>query len=405
MVAQTRPELDMLRSTVRQICKKYDNKYWQETTMTGRPADGLWDEVVKAGLFGVMLPQEYGGGDMGMAALATVMEEFCNHGVQVPFIFTNSMAGITISKHGTEEQKQRYLPPIISGKEKFAFSITEPDAGTNSFKIKTLARRDGDEFVIRGQKIFSSNIDQADNLFLVARTIPAEEVEDKRQGISLLLINPETPGITWQPVPVWVHGAVVGNKYWKGTPPGQPVPSTFQAFYDDARVPATSLLGEEGRGFRALLDALNPERILAAMLCVGLGRFALSKGVEYAKNRKVFGDTPIGAYQGLAHPMALAKTHLELAALMAHHAAEQFDAGADPALIGMYANMAKMAAADAAIEAVDVAIQVHGGIGFSEEVGLVHLYPHVRLYKTTPVSKEMVLNYIAEHVLGLPRSY
>lgn len=404
MVTQARPELELLRTTVRQITKKYDFKYWQETTMTGTPADGLFNAVAEAGLFGVMLPEEYGGGDMGMSALATVMEEFTSHGVQVPFIFTNSMAGITISKHGTDEQKSTYLPAIIKGERKFAFSITEPDAGTNSFKIKTLARRDGDEFVINGQKIWSSNIDQADNLFLVARTTPAGEVEDKREGISLLLIDPQNPGISWQPVPVWVHGAAVGDRHWD-TPPGQPIPSSFQAFYDNARVPVTCLLGEEGRGFRSLLDALNPERILAAMLCVGLGRFALSKGVAYARERKVFGDTPIGSYQGIAHPMALAKTHLELAALMAHHAAEQFDAGADPQLIGMYSNMAKMAAADAAIEAVDIAMQAHGGLGFSEEVGLVHLYPHVRLYKTTPVAKEMVLNYIAEHILGLPRSY
>jgi alkylation response protein AidB-like acyl-CoA dehydrogenase len=397
------PELEMIRGTVRQITKKYDAKYWREKTMAGEPVDELWDAVVDAGFFGIMIPEEYGGSGLGVRALATVMEEFCTQCVLPPFIFTNSMAGITLSKHGTEEQKRRYLPPVIRGEERFSFSITEPDAGTNSLNIKTLARRDGDDFVINGQKIWSSNIDQADNVFLVARTEAADKVDRKQQGMTLFIVPQDSAGLSWQPIPVWVHSPPVGKKYWKVE--SGPVPSSFSAFYDNVRVPAANVLGKEGEGFRSMFDALNPERILAAMFCVGIGRWALQKGVEYARERKLFGDTPIGAYQGVAHPMAIAKTHLELAALMARHAAEQFDAGGDAREIGMYCNMAKYAAAEAAIDAVDIAIQVHGGLGHSEEVGLTFVYPHVRLYRTTPVAREMVLNHIAEYVLGLPRSY
>lgn len=402
MVTNT-PEYDLIRTTVRQITKKYDFRYWREKTMAGEPVDELWDALVEAGFFGIMIPEEYGGSGMGVSALAVLMEEFCTQGVLPPFIFTNSMAGITINKHATEEQKQRYLPSIIRGEQKFSFSITEPDAGTNSTRIKTLAKRDGDDYVINGQKIWSSNIDQADNIFLVARTTPADQAETKQAGMTLFIVPQESEGLSWQPIPVWVHSPPVGKKYYKVD--HGPVPSSFQAFYDNVRVPAANVLGTEGNGFRAMFDALNPERILAALLCVGFGRFALNKGAEYARERKLFGDTPIGAYQGLAHPMAFAKTHLELAALMARHAAEEFDQGADSREIGLYCNMAKLAAAEAAIEAVDIAIQAHGGLGHSDEVGLNFLYPHVRLYRTTPVAREMVLNHIAEYALGLPRSY
>lgn len=397
------PELELIRGTVRQITKKYDARYWREKTLAGEPVDELWDAVVDAGFFGIMIPEEYGGSGLGVRALATVMEEFCTQGVLPPFIFTNSMAGITLSRHGTEEQKRRFLPPVIRGEERFSFSITEPDAGTNSLNIKTMARRDGDDYIINGQKIWSSNIDQADNVFLVARTEAADKVAKRQEGMTLFIVPQDSDGLSWQPIPVWVHSPPVGKKYWKVD--HGPIPSSFSAFYDNVRVPASSVLGSEGQGFRAMFDALNPERILAAMFCVGMGRWALQKAVEYARERKVFGDTPIGAYQGLAHPMAIAKTHIELAALMARHAAEQFDAGGDAREIGMYCNMAKYAAAEAAIEAVDIAIQTHGGLGHSDEVGLTFIYPHVRLYRTTPVAREVVLNHIAEYVLGLPRSY
>lgn len=379
-------DVEPIRNFVRQLTAKYNRRYWVERATAGKPIDELWQALGRAGYLGVTVPEDYGGSGLSMRRLAILMEELANQGVPPLFLVVSAaMGAIPIAKYGTEEQKRRYLPALASGAEKFCFAITEPDAGSNSFRVRTLARGDGDHYVLNGQKVFISGVDQADHLLVVARTISADRVDDKREGMSLFIVDTKTPGLTANRMDTRIL-----------IPEGQ-----FQLFFEEVRIPRANLVGEEGRGLRAIFDALNPERITAAAMAVGIGRYALDKAVEYAKTRTVF-NAPIGAHQGLAHPMAIAKTELELASLMVHKAAEVFDAGGDA---GMYANMAKYAAAEAAIETVDLAMQVHGGSGFTGEIDLITLWPLVRLMRTAPVSREMILNYIGEHVLGLPRSY
>ena len=276
---------------------------------------------------------------------------------------------------------------MARGEIKLCFALTEPTAGSNSFRISTLARAEGDDYVLNGQKMFISAADEADHMLVVARTTPFDQAQDKREGLSLLIVDRRAPWVTLQPLEMGVLH-----------------PETqFAVYFDDVRVPRSDLVGEEGKGSRYLFDALNPERISAAAVAVGLGQFVLEKAVAYARERVVF-DKPIGAHQGLQHPLAEAKTHLELAALMTRYAAQVFDGG-DKVTAAAYANMAKFAAAEAATEACDLAIEVHGGSGFSTDVDLITVWPFIRMLRTVPVSREMVLNYIGEHVLGLPRSY
>ncbi len=382
-------EIQLVRNTVRQITKKYDRKYWKERSEAGVPLTELWDEMTNAGFQGAMVPEEYGGSGMGVMGLAATLEELANQGINPPLLITCGMAAITIALHGTNEQKKRYLPPLAEGRGTFCFSITEPNAGTNTFNIETIARREGDEYVINGRKIWTTGIDATEHILLVARTTAAGEVSDRREGLSLFILDTSMAGIELNKLDSRILSP----------------DKTYEVAYEDVRVPAENLIGEEGQGLRPMFDTLNPERIATALQASGLGRYALTKAVNYANVRKVFNDTPIGAYQGLAHPMARAKIHIELAAQMAWHAAELFEAGTDSRQVGIYANMAKFAAGEAATDAVDVAIQVHGGMGFSGDVDLITIWPMVRSWQVAPVSREMVLNHVAEHVLGLPRSY
>ncbi len=379
-------ERRMISDFVRRLTVKFDRRYWVERAAGGGRLDEMWQELGRAGYLGVTVPEEYGGSGLSMARLAILMEELANRGVPLFFLVVSAaMGAIPISKYGTEEQQRRYLPKLADGSEKFCFAITEPDAGSNSFRIRTLATREGGHYVLRGQKTFITGADEADHMLVVARTIPADRVRDKRAGMSLFIVDLPSSGLELHRVDTRILA-----------PERQ-----FQVFFDDVRIPAGNRLGGEDEGLKVIFDALNPERIVAGAMAAGLGRFALDKAVEYAKTRQVFG-VPIGAHQGLAHPMAIAKTSLELASLMTHYAAQVFDAGGDA---GAYANMAKYAAAEAAINAVDVSIQVHGGMGFTGDADVITLWPLVRLLRTAPVSREMILNYIGEHVLGLPRSY
>ena len=378
-------EQSLIESFVRRLAAKYDRSYWLQCAKTGQPLDALWRELGKAGFLGAMAPEQYGGSGVSLTRLAILMEQLGNHGIPPLLLVVSVMGAVAIAKHGTEEQKRRYLPPLADGSERFCFAITEPDAGSNSFRIRSLARRDGDHYVLNGQKVFISGVDQSDHMLVVARTIAADSASDKREGMSLFIVDTNAPGLTAHRMDTQIL-----------MPEGQ-----FQLFFDEVKIPRANLVGEEGKAMRAMFDALNPERITAAAMGVGIGRYALSKAVEYARTRKVF-NTPIGAHQGLAHPMAIAKTELEMASLMTHRAAEVFDAGGDA---GMYANMAKYAAGETAAKTVDLAIQVHGGSGFMGETDVITLWPLARLMRTAPISREMILNYIGEHVLGLPRSY
>ena len=386
MIENLEEERGMIRGFVRSLTARYGRAYWVERAKADGTVDEMWREMGEAGWLGVTIPEEYGGSGLSMQRLAVLMEELANEGVPLLFlVVSTAMASIAIAKHGTEEQKRRYLPKLAAGEEKFCFAITEPNAGSNSFRIQTLARRDGDEWVISGQKVFITGADEADHMLVVARTVAAKDARDKREGMALFVVDPKASGIEQQRIDTKILA-----------PERQ-----YQIFFDEVKVPAANRVGSDALGLKPLFDALNPERIVVAAMGVGLGRFALGKAVEYGKTRTVF-DRPIGSHQGLSHPLAIAKTHLELAALMMHEAARVFDAGGDA---GMYANMAKYAGAEAAIEAVDAAIQVHGGMGFTGDVDVITLWPLVRLLRTAPVSREMVLNYVAEHVLGLPRSY
>jgi acyl-CoA dehydrogenase len=290
-----------------------------------------------------------------------------------------------LDHYGAEAQKQAYLPTGCSGKKIFCFAITEPNAGSNSMAITTLARADGDGFRLSGQKTFITGADVADYALVVARTTPLKEAARKTDGFTLFMVDLKAPGVTVRPLEIPVM-----------------IPELqCEIFFDDVQLWPEQVIGEVDQGFKILFDTLNPERIVVAAMAVGLGRYALQQGVDYANDRQVFG-TPIGAHQGLAHPLAHARTEIEMAALMTYKAASNFDAD-QPA--GAEANMAKYFAAEAAIKAVDVALQVNGGAGFTRDVGLGDLYGLVRLLRTIPVSRELLLNYIGEKVMGLPRSY
>jgi len=381
-------EEPMIRDFVRQVAKKYGREYWLAKARQGAFADELWRELAEGGFLGMMIPPEYGGGGLGLQQMAVLIEEMGHQGIPLLLLVVgNVMDAALIARYGSPEMKERYLPPLARGETRFCFALTEPTAGSNSFRISTSARLDGDEYVLNGQKMFITGVDASDYLLVVARTTPFEKAEDKREGLSLLVVDRSSPGITLQPLEMGVLH-----------------PETqFAVYFDDVRVPRADLVGEEGKGNKYLFDALNPERISAAAVAIGLGRLVLEKAVNYARERVVF-DKPIGSHQGLQHPLAEAKTHLELAALMTRYAAHLSDGG-DKVTAAAYANMAKFAAAEAATEACDLAIEVHGGSGFSNDVDLITLWPFIRMLRTVPVSREMILNYIGEHVLGLPRSY
>jgi alkylation response protein AidB-like acyl-CoA dehydrogenase len=348
-----------------------------------QPPTELWDALASRGFLGVNLPEEYGGGGLGMSALAAVGEEISAAGCSLLLIVVSpAIVGSIVTRHATEEQKERWLPGIAAGTTKIAFAITEPDAGSNSHNISTAARRVNGNYVLRGTKTFISAVEHADAILVVARF----RDDDGNLGLPLLLIvDADAPGLERQHIPTALRAP---DKQW-------------QLFFDDVEVPAERLIGSETGGLKAAFDGLNPERIMGAAVCNGAARRALDLAAAYARERIVW-NAPIGAHQGISHPLAQAKIELELARLMTQKAAALYDAGA-PA--GEASNMAKYAAAEAGVHCVDQAIQTHGGNGFALEYGLTDMYWGVRLVRTAPVSREMILNYVAEHSLGLPRSY
>ncbi|MDX6586351.1 MAG: hypothetical protein QOI31_824 [Solirubrobacterales bacterium] len=375
-----------IRNAVRGICESFGGPdYHRRIIEADEPPTELWNALAEKGYLGVNLPERYGGGGLGMHALQAVGEEISAAGCSLLLIVVSpAIVGSIITRHGTESQREEWLPPIAAGTTKVAFAITEPDAGTNSHNLSTTATRDGDKYILKGQKTYISGVEDADAILVIAR----KREDDGSLGLPLLmLVDVDSPGLEKQFIPVAVKAS---DKQW-------------QLFFDGVEVPADRVVGEsETAGLKAAFDGLNPERIMGASISNGVGRLALKVASEYANERKVWGDTPIGAHQGLSHPLAHAKIELELARLMTQKAAALYDAGA-PA--GEPANMAKYAAAEAAIKCVDQAIQIHGGNGFALEYGLTDMYWGARLARTAPVSREMILNYVAEHSLGLPRSY
>jgi alkylation response protein AidB-like acyl-CoA dehydrogenase len=374
----------MLRDSVAGICSGFGQAYSREKYARGEPPTELWDALAEKGFLGVNLPEEWSGGGLGMSALAAVGEEIAASGSSLLLIVVSpAIVGSILARHGSEEQKERWLRGIATGTTKVAFAITEPDAGTNSHNLSTSLERQGERFVLNGQKTYISGVEHADAVLVVART----RLPDGQLGLpSLALVDVDAPGFTRDPIPMPYVGP---DKQW-------------QLFFDGVEVEEERLIGGENGGLGPVFDGLNPERIMGAAIACGAGRHALAKAARYANERNVWG-VPIGAHQGVAHPLAEAKIELELARLMTQKAAALYDAGAPGA--GEASNMAKYAAAEAAISCVDRAIQAHGGNGFALEYGLSDMWWGVRLTRTAPVSREMILNYVAEHSLGLPKSY
>jgi alkylation response protein AidB-like acyl-CoA dehydrogenase len=377
-------ELELVRESVRAIGSEFGHEYYAERAASGEKTTELWQAVGAAGFVGVNLPEEYGGGGLGIRELAAVAEELAALGCPLLMLVVSpAICGAVISRFGTEEQRQRWVPPIASGESIMAFAITEPDAGSNSHNLTTTAERDGDGWVLRGTKYFISGVDEADAILVVARTGTDERTG--RGRLSLFVVDVDAPGLERAVIPVEIRAPEL----------------QFTLFLDGVRLEGDRLIGEEGEGLKQIFLGLNPERIMTAAGGLGIGRYALDKAVAYARQRSVWGR-PIGEHQGIAHPLAEAKIELELARVMTERAAELYDAGLDA---GEESNMAKLAAADAALLCLDRAIQTHGGNGLASEVGLADLWGYARLMRIAPVSREMVLNYVAQHSLGLPKSY
>lgn len=372
-----------LRDTVYALTASFGPDYYAKVNAERRSPHELWEALGEHGFLGVHLPEEYGGGGMGLQELTAVLEETGAAGCPLlKLLVSPGIIGTILARHGTAQQKDRWLRGIADGSKKFSFALTEPNAGSNSHNLDTVARRDGDSYVISGQKYYISGVDECDHILVVTRT---GRSASGRGQLSLLMVDPDSPGLTRQPIETALE-----------EPEKQ-----FTLFFNDVRVPVDNLVGEENEGLRVAFDGLNPERILSAAVSVGIARFAIAKATAYARDRTVW-SAPIGSHQAIAHPLAEGKIKLDLAQLMMQRAAGLYDAGLDA---GEASNVAKLAAAEAGVFCLDRAIQTHGGNGVSREYQLANYWFLARLQLIAPVSREMILNYVSEHVLGLPRSY
>ncbi|RLA18240.1 MAG: acyl-CoA dehydrogenase, partial [Gammaproteobacteria bacterium] len=369
-----------------QVAKKYDQQYWLKKARKSEFTRELWDQVSEDGFMGIMVPEEYGGAGLGMLEMSLLMEGMANNGIPLlSMVVGSTMSLPVIADHGSESMKQKYLPDGCAGKTLFCFAITEPTAGTNTIRINTIARKKGDRYYLSGQKTFITSADESDYALVVARTRAHTEVDKKTDGFTLFVVDMKAKGVSMTELEMSV---VLPEKQ-------------FQLFFDEVELTEDDVVGTVDKGFEVLFESLNPERIVVSSMCTGIGRLALNRAAEYASDRVVF-KGPIGAYQGLQHPLAEGKTQIELASLMTRKAAWLFDNG-KPA--GEASSMAKVAAADAGMKAVDASLQCFGGNGFTDDYGLYDMFSVVRLLKTAPINREMLLNYIAEKSLGMPRSY
>jgi len=376
-----------LRAGVRALCQSFPDAYWRELDARRAYPDDFVKALTSAGYLAALIPEEYGGSGLGVAEAAVILEEIHRSGGNAGACHAQMYTMGTLLRHGSDAQKRAYLPRIANGDLRLqAFGVSEPTTGSDTTQLKTTATRRGDRYLVRGQKIWISRAEHSDLLLLVARTTPIEQTQKRTEGLSILLVDMRAAvgrGLTIRPIRTMMNHA------------------TTELFFDDLEVPVDALVGEEGKGFRYLLDGLNAERILIAAECIGDGRWFVERATRYASERVVFGR-PIGKNQGVQLPIARAHVNVEAADLMRIKAADLFDRG-EPC--GAEANMAKLLAADASWEAANVAVQTHGGFGFAEEYDIERKFRETRLYQVAPVSTNLILAYIAEHVLGLPRSY
>jgi alkylation response protein AidB-like acyl-CoA dehydrogenase len=374
-----------LRTQVAKLASGYGRAYFAKQARGGGRTTELWRDIGRHGYLGVSIPEEHGGGGGGIGDLAAVCEELAAQGCPLLLMVVSpAICGTVISRFGTDAQKRRWLPSIADGSLTMAFAITEPDAGSNSHRITTTARRRDDGWVLDGRKVYISGVDEAAAVMVVART---EDARTGRLKPCLFVVPTHAEGFEYQPIEMEIV-----------SPEKQ-----FSLFIDDVHLPADALVGDEDAGIMQLFAGLNPERIMAAAFATGMARFALDRATDYVKTREVF-DVPIGAHQGIAHPLAESKIEIELARLMTQKAAALYDAG-DDAAAGEAANMAKFASAEAACHAADRAVQAHGGNGITSEYGVAGLRVASRVTRIAPVSREMILNFVGSHSLGLPKSY
>ena len=376
-----------IREGVAQVCTRFPGTYWRDLDARRAYPDAFVKALTEAGYLSAMIPEEYGGSGINLSAAAAILEEIHRNGCNAAACHAQMYIMGTVLRHGEAEQKRRYLPRIADGSLRLqAFGVTEPTSGTDTLALRTTATRHGDSYVINGQKIWTSRAEHSDLMILLARTSPRDKVERRTDGLSVFLIELEAligKGVTIKPIRTMMNHA------------------TTEVFFDEARIPASSLIGEEGKGFRYILAGMNAERILIAAECIGDAKWFLDKGATYAKERVVFGR-PIGANQGVQFPLARAFAHTLAAEAIVYRAAAMYDGGLDP---GIEANSAKMLAADASWESAEACLQTHGGFGFAEEYDVERKFRETRLYQVAPVSTNLILCFLAERALGLPKSY
>ena len=385
---ETTDEHQLIRDAIQKICTDYPDDYWAERDRLHEFPWDFYNDLAKAGWIGVAIPEAYGGSGRGITEASIVLEEVAASGAAM-----NGCSGIHLSifgmhpvvKYGDEAMKQKYLPRVANGDLHVSFGVTEPDAGTDTTSIKTSARRDGDHYIVRGRKVWTTKAQDSERVLLLVRTEGKEAVAKRTQGMTLLLAELQRPEVTISPIEKVGRNAV----------------ASCEVVYDDLPVHITDRVGEEGKGFRYILDGLNAERILVASEALGIGRAAIRRAVGYANEREIFGR-PIGMNQGVSFPLGEAQMRLDAAELMIRKASWMIDNGLP---CGAEANMAKWLAADAAFQAADQAMQTHGGFGYAKEYHVERYWREARLMRIAPISQEMILNYVTEHVLDLPRSY
>ncbi len=383
---QTESHAEM-REALRALCREYDSAYWQGVDEARGYPEAFVDALTKAGWLAALIPEEYGGSGLTLTEASVIMEEINRSGGNSGACHGQMYNMNTLLRHGSDAQKREYLPKIATGELRLqSMGVTEPGAGTDTTKLKTVAVKKGDRYVINGQKVWISRVQHSELMILLARTTPLDQVKKKSEGMSIFMVDLRKAvghGITVRPIRNMVNH------------------ETNELFIDNLEVPAANLIGEEGRGFKYILDGLNAERILIAAECIGDGYWFIDKGAAYAKERVVF-DRPIGKNQGIQFPLARAYVNVEAANLMRYKAAALFDGGKQ---CGAEANMAKLLAADASWEAANVCLQTHGGFGFAAEYDVERKFRETRLYQVAPISTNLILSYIGEHVLGMPRSF